>query len=695
MANAPVLSINDVTISYRLEKRWIDTVRNVSLKIDAGQTYGLVGESGSGKSTLLLAAMRFLADNGRVSSGTIELDGENLLTKSTDEMRQIWGAKMNMVPQDPGGSLNPSLTIGQQIAEIAKHHYHLSDRDARAKALEKLTEVRIADANRIASRYPHQLSGGMQQRVLIAMALSTEPKLLMLDEPTTNLDVTTEAVVLDLFHDLMREHNTATLYVTHNLGVVAQVCDRAAVLYAGEMMEDAPVTELFARPLHPYTMELMSCVPRLGGSQRHVRLRTIKGNLPSLRNLPTGCIFAPRCPLAIDYCMHNKPKPIEAMPGHMVSCHRWPEIAEGRIGQDILGMRDTQVSPAAIPPRTQPHDLLLEVDDVNKSFPVGSPLIDSLRGKPPLSVRAVDHASFSVGSGETIGLVGESGSGKTTLARCIVGLAERNSGKVSLTEIELASKVENRPIEVLKRLQMVFQNPEESLNPYQTIGDAIRRPLMKLAHVPADKVDRRVAELLRAVHLSESYAERFPAELSGGEKQRAAIARAFATDPDIVVCDESVSALDVSVQASILNLLQELKVQEDTAYVFISHDLAVVSYLADTIAVVYLGQIMEIGSRDAIFDLPQHPYTEALISAVPIPDPTVVTERIRLEADIPSPVNLPSGCRFHTRCPRKIGAICEQQEPPWMDVGGGHFIRCHIPPEELKAAQESVRDLAT
>jgi peptide/nickel transport system ATP-binding protein len=696
VTNAPVFSINDVTIAYRIEKRWIDTVRNVSLKVRAGETYGLVGESGSGKSTLLLASMRYLADNGRVSSGTIELNGENLLTKTPDEMRQIWGAQMNMVPQDPGGSLNPSMTIGQQIAEIAKHHYKLSDREAWAKALEKLTEVRIADAERVATRYPHQLSGGMQQRVLIAMTLSTEPKLLMLDEPTTNLDVTTEAVVLDLFHDLMREHNTATLYVTHNLGVVAQVCDRAAVLYAGEMMEDARVTDLFAKPLHPYTLELMSCVPRLGVNQQRVRLRTIKGNLPSLRNLPTGCIFAPRCPLAIDYCFRVKPEMVEAMPGHMVSCHRWPEIAEGRIGQDILGIRETQIGlAAAMPPRTLPHQDLLAVDDLNKAFPVSSSLTDTLRGKPPLSVKAVDHATFKVGTGETIGLVGESGSGKTTLARCIVGLAERDSGTVSLTEIELAAKTEQRPIEVLKRLQMVFQNPEESLNPYQTIGDAIRRPLMKLAHVPADKADRRVAELLRAVHLSENYAERFPAELSGGEKQRAAIARAFATEPDIVVCDESVSALDVSVQASILNLLSELKVQQDTAYVFISHDLAVVSYLADTIAVVYLGQIMEIGARDAIFALPQHPYTEALISAVPIPDPTVVTERIRLEADIPSPVNLPSGCRFHTRCPRKIGAICEQQEPPWMDVGGGHFIRCHIPPAELKAAQEAARDIVT
>ncbi|MBX3062021.1 MAG: ABC transporter ATP-binding protein [Anaerolineae bacterium] len=684
---APVLDIQNATISYRLGGAWIDTVRNVSLQVQAGQTYGIVGESGSGKTTLLLGMMRYLADNGRVSEGKVLLEGEDLLTKSIPQMREIWGKKMSMVPQDPGGSLNPSLKIGAQVAEISKHHYGLSDREAWQRALDRLREVRIADAERVAQRYPHQLSGGMQQRVLIAMALSTEPRLLALDEPTTNLDVTTEAVVLDLFSELVRKHQTAAIYVTHNLGVVAQVCGRAAVLYAGEMMEDASVSELFERPLHPYTMELLSCVPRLGESQRGVRLRTIKGNIPSQRNLPKGCIFAPRCPLAIEHCFHVRPKVEQAAPGHTVSCHRWQEIASGTIGHDILGMRDTQPMMTVLPPKAAQRETLLEVDDVNKAFPVNASILDQISGKPKLAVRAVDHSSLTLAKGETIGIVGESGSGKTTLARCIVGLLARDSGEIKLTALELAPKVEDRQTEVLKRLQMVFQNPEESLNPYHTIGDALRRPLLQLAKVPADQVDARMIELLQAVHLSESYADRFPAELSGGEKQRAAIARAFATDPEIVVCDESVSALDVSVQASILNLLSELKAQKQTAYLFISHDLAVVSYLADTIAVVYLGQVMEIGSRDAIFNPPQHPYTEALISAVPIPDPKVQTARIRLEADIPSPVNIPTGCRFHTRCPRKIGAICEQQEPPWVNAGEGHFIRCHIPLDELKITQ--------
>lgn len=469
--------------------------------------------------------------------------------------------------------------------------------------------------------------------------------------------------------------------------MVAQVCDRAAVLYAGELMEDASVSDLFSKPLHPYTMELLSCVPRLGESQRGVRLRTIKGNIPSPRSLPSGCVFAPRCPLAIEHCFHVKPEAVEAMPGRMVKCHRWPEIDAGTIGADILGMHDTQPIQTAYLPRTTPPSLLMDVRDVTKKFPIGVPLLDTLRGKPPLAVKAVDDVTLPVGSGETVGLVGESGSGKTTLARCIVGLIERDSGSIRLTEIELASKVQDRPVDALKRLQMVFQNPEESLNPYHTIGEALRRPLVLLAKIDPKLVNERIRQLLRAVHLDESYADRFPSELSGGEKQRIAIARAFATEPDLVVCDESVSALDVSVQASILNLLSELKQSKDMAYVFISHDLAVVGYLADTIAVMYLGQIVEIGPREQLFVPPLHPYTEALISAVPIPDPEAHKERIRLEADIPSPVNLPTGCRFHTRCPRKYGPICEQQEPPWVEAGSGHFIRCHYPLDELKAIQ--------
>lgn len=682
-ADAPtVLSARDVSIAYRIERRWLDVVRNVSLDLQAGRTYGLVGESGSGKTTFALSLMRYLPANGRISSGHITLDDEDLIAKPIAAMRNIWGAQMAMVPQDPGGSLNPSLHIGDQIAEIFGRHTDLSGRAAWNAGIERLKEVRIADPERVANAYPHQLSGGMQQRVLIAMALATDPRVLLLDEPTTNLDVTTEAAVLDLINELVTEHNTATLYVTHNLGVVAQVCDRAAVLYAGEMMEDAPVEELFARPLHPYTMELISCVPKLGEQQRGARLRTIKGQIPSQAKLPTGCIFAPRCALALDYCFHSKPKTEEAAPGHSVKCHRWPEIAEG-LGRDILGVKETQTLPAAFRPHSPESTELLNVDDVTKRFEITPSLLDSIRGKPAQTVKAVDGVTLHVHKGETIGIVGESGSGKTTLARTIVGLIKRDGGTIDLTQVQLAPGIADRDINVLRKMQMVFQNPEESLNPFQTVAEAIRRPLIRLGKYSRTRADERIRELLRAVHLQESYADRYPAELSGGEKQRVAIARALATSPELVVCDESVSALDVSVQASILNLLTELKISSQIAYLFISHDLSVVSYLADTIAVVYLGEIMEIGSRDALFSRPVHPYTEALISAVPSPDPTAKHQPIRLEADIPSPINLPTGCRFHTRCPRKIGAICETTAPPFQDAGDDHYIRCHIPLHEL------------
>ncbi|HVO44669.1 MAG TPA: dipeptide ABC transporter ATP-binding protein [Aggregatilineales bacterium] len=682
----PVLDIRDVTIAYQIEEAHLDTVRNVSLQIGARQIYGLVGESGSGKSTLALAVMGYLAANGRVTGGQILLDGENLLEKSTAEMRSIWGRRMNLVPQDPGGALNPAIRVGEQIAEIARHHYGLSRKDAWARSIELLRDVRIADPQRVAQRYPHQLSGGMQQRVMIAMALSTEPRVLVLDEPTTALDVTTEATVLDLFNDLIQRHETATLYVTHNLGVVAQICHRVAVMYAGEIVEDADVRTLFCEPLHPYTIGLLRSVPRLrtdGGSD----LMTIDGGLPSRSELPTGCIFAARCPFVQDRCRTIRPPYVEALPGHRVSCHRWEEIATGTLRLDAL----EHESP---PQAERPVEPLLHAEVLSKRYPIGTPLLAQIRATithiPPPAVRAVDEVSLDIHRGETIGLVGESGSGKTTFARCLVGLVDRSSGTVSLLSyFNLAPAVTDRPAEALQHIQMVFQNPDESLNPYQTVGEALRRPLMTLLHYRQDQADERIAALLRSVHLPEEYANRQPDELSGGEKQRVAIARAFATSPDLIVLDEAVSALDVSVQAAILKLLHELK--RDTSYLFISHDLAVVAYLADTIAVMYLGQLVETLRTSELLQVPVHPYTEALLSAIPTPDPDAPRDRIRLDGEIPSPSDLPTGCRFHTRCPRKWGPICEQEEPPWVPATDGHLIRCHHPLDHLAIVQAETR----
>jgi peptide/nickel transport system ATP-binding protein len=678
----PILSVENVTISYKIERAWYDVVRNVSLAIQPRQVYGLVGESGSGKSTLALAVMRYLADNGRVTSGKILLDGENLLDKPLSEMRHLWGAKMALVPQDPGGSLNPSIRIGEQLGEIVRFHAGLSKRAAQARGIELLRQVRIADPERIVGRYPHQLSGGMQQRVLIAMALSTQPRLLVLDEPTTNLDVTTEATVLDLFRDLIHNVSAATLYVTHNLGVVAQICARVAVMYAGEVMEDASAADLFRQPLNPYTLSLLSSLPRVDVTRERGGLRTIPGNLPSRGNLPVGCIFATRCPFAIEICHQVKPPLDSAAPDHFVSCHRWHEIADG-----TLRLPEKDQQPGHQQATTLSDEPVLKVDDVSKRFAVNSALDALVKGQQQ-TVTAVDDVTLILKRGQTLGLVGESGSGKTTLARCLVGLVNRDSGKIELLGVDVAPYVGDRPKEVLQHLQMVFQNPEESLNPYQTVGEALRRPLITLLNYSSAEADARVAELLQSVRLPVEFKERLPAELSGGEKQRVAIARAFASmPPQVVVLDEAVSALDVSVQAAILNLLSELKVGEQTTFLFISHDLAVISYLADVVAVMYLGQLMEIVPREQLLTPPLHPYTEALLSAIPVPDPNAPRERIRLENDAPSPVNLPSGCRFHTRCPRKWGPICEQEEPQWQNAGDGHVIRCHFPLDELAAVQ--------
>jgi peptide/nickel transport system ATP-binding protein len=675
---SPLLAVDDLTVSYRIGASEREVVRGVSLHVAARQVYGLVGESGSGKSTLALAIMRYLPTNGRVAAGQIVLDGMPLLDQSVREMRSIWGTKMNLVPQDPSGSLNPAMRIGAQLAESGRRQN--GPRDAQQRSLEWLSKVRIADGKRIAGLFPHQLSGGQQQRVIIAMALSSAPQLLVLDEPTTNLDVTTEAAMLDLFRDLIREQGTATLYVTHNLGVVAQLCDRVAVLYAGEIMEDATVPDLFARPIHPYTLMLLKAIPRLGKPPPYVSV--------AAERTPTDvCVFSARCPFAIEVCRTVKPPLEQIAPGHAVKCHRWQEIAAGELRFPEDGLEKPHpLTPSPLRREGEKKDVLT-AQHVRKQYVSGLPILARLRGNAVPTLKAVDDVSLTIQHGQTVGLVGESGSGKTTLARCVIGLVERDSGTIEVLNLELAPGIHGRPAEALRRVQIVFQNPEESLNPYLTIGEALRRPLITLLHQGGAQADEKVKAMLRAVRLPESYVNRLPGELSGGEKQRVAIARAFITDPDLVICDEAVSALDVSVQAAILDLLMKLKAEQGTSYLFISHDLAVVGSIADMVAVMYLGLLFEVVPRAQLLTPPLHPYTEALLAAIPVPDPNAPHAPIRLESDTPSPTNLPTGCRFHTRCPRKWGPICEQEEPPWVDAGGGHWLRCHMPLPELAAAQ--------
>jgi peptide/nickel transport system ATP-binding protein len=682
-----VLDISGLTVAYRQGEEWLPAVRDFALQIDVGQTYGLVGESGSGKTTVALAVMRYLGKDGRILDGQILFDGRDLLNLFPGEMRDVWGRQIALVPQDPQSSLNPSMRIGEQISEILRRHMGMGRKEAAARSEELLHMVRIPDSDRVAASYPHQISGGMQQRVLIAMALSTEPQLLILDEPTTGLDVTTQAAILDLFRDLIRERQTAVLYVSHNLGVVADICNRVAVLYAGELVEDAAVDDLFKLPLHPYTVGLLDSVPRLGQTKTDVSLHAIPGQIPALSERPaSGCVFAPRCAVAIERCVSERPFLEASSSTHAVRCLRWQEMATGQ----IVARQESAIA-LSTPPRTGERTVL-RLQDLKVYFEVGRSLPDALRGRPPSVVRAVDDVDMTVSGARTLGIVGESGSGKTTLARAVVGLVERTGGEIDLLGLALPPQLSQRSIETLRQVQYVFQNPDEALNPYMTVGQTLSRPFISLLGMSTEEAAGQIPVLLEAVRLPASYAKRLPNQLSGGEKQRVAIARAFAASPDLLLADEPVSALDVSVQASILNLLRDLQYEQDNALVFISHDLAVVGYLADEIAVMYAGQIMELADGARLFQPPLHPYTEALLSAIPVPDPEAANETVALRGEVPSQTEVTTGCPFHTRCPRYVGEICRRDQPPWQGTVGSDRIRCHIPLVDLVALQVSERE---
>ncbi len=671
-SGAPLLAVEGLTVGYGAGTAWRNAVRDVSLRVGPGETLGIVGESGSGKSTLALAILRALGAGGAIRGGAIRLRGVDLAALGPRELRAAWANDLRLVPQNPLAALNPAMRVGEQVAEA------LGPGQGRAQALAALRRVGLADPERVARSYPHELSGGMQQRVLIAMAAHGDPALLILDEPTSSLDVTTEAAILDLLAELTSPAQgpagpgRAALFISHNLGVVARLCGRVAVLYAGELVEEAPTAALFAAPLHPYTVGLLASLPRPGARHDSNPLRPIPGAIPSLDALPPACVFAPRCPLAIAICHAERPPDEEALPGHRVRCHRWRDVAAGALP---LAMPAPELAPATsvAPPAAPP---LLTLDGVEKHIPTG-------RG----TVRAVDGVSMAVGRGRTLGLVGESGSGKTTLARCVVGLSEPTDGTITLLDLPLAPRLAGREPELLRRIQMVFQNPQEALNPFLTVGEALRRPLMRLAGLSRAQAESRAADLLAAVKLDRAYMARLPAQLSGGERQRVAIARAFAAAPDLVLLDESVSALDVSVQAAVLNLLSELRARDGASYLLITHDLGVVRYLADDVVVLYLGQVMEEGPREHVLAAPHHPYTEALLSAAPTLPPAPAATPIRLAGELPSATAIPTGCRFHTRCPRFLGELCVTVEPPWREGVAGHRIRCHIPLDELAAAQ--------
>jgi peptide/nickel transport system ATP-binding protein len=669
---ADALTIVGLTVTYRSRGRDREVLQDVTLRVKRGEAYGLVGESGCGKSTAALAVLRYLPRNGRVKAGRISIAGRDIASLDADALRQMRANAVSMVYQDPGRALNPSLTIARQVSE-AFEAAGASVNEALERTIAMLRRVRISSPERVMESYPHQLSGGMQQRVVIAMALACNPELLILDEPTTGLDATVEAEVLDLIAQLREELGTAVLFISHNLAVIGRMCDRVGVLYAGKLVEEGATRDVFARPRHPYTVGLLRCLPTTGRSKDTGRLDTIPGSLPPMGTVTQGCIYASRCKLADDRCHRDAPPPYRVAASHgdqMARCHYHERATE-------LPRATAEAVPEAVDRGETP--VALRAVNLSKTFQVGGE-----------SVRAVHDVSLDLALGETLGLVGESGSGKTTLAKLLLGLLSPDHGAtLELDGAKLPARVTNRNDEQVKSLQIVFQNPDSALNRAHSVRRLITRSLSKLGALRGAAKEARLQSLTAAVRLPERYLGSRTRQLSGGLKQRVSIARAFAGDPRVVVCDEPTSALDVSVQAAILNLLADLQRQHGVSYVFISHDLHVVRYLSDRIAVLYLGRLMEIGEAAVVFDGPHHPYTEALLSSVPALDgEPVARERIRLTGDLPSAANPPSGCVFHTRCPRKLGAICEEREPPFADGVAGHRIRCHIPIEDLRQLQK-------
>ena len=663
------LSLRDVDVVYRV--RGIDrpVLRGLSLEIGRGESYGLVGESGCGKSTAALTIVRYLARNGRVSGGSISVAGRDVLSLRSSALRRFRGETVSMVYQNPGAALNPSLRVGGQVAE-AFTVLGVPSSEAHERPREALAHVQIADPGSVMSRYPHQLSGGMQQRVVIAMALAKNPALLILDEPTTGLDATVEAEVLDLVAQLQRELDTAVLFISHNLGVISKMCGRVGVLYAGRLVEEGPVRTVLRDPRHPYTVGLLRCIPRGGVRKDHGRLDTIPGFLPSLGAELSGCVFADRCALADDRCHTEEPPLITIEGGHESRCwyhERAPELPR----EESLDL--------ALPGVDRTAATLVEIQQLSKVF--------KQRGH---EVHALADVSAAIWPGETLGLVGESGSGKTTLARTLLGIVAPTAGTALLEGKVLPTTYKKRSREELRALQIVFQNPDSALNRRHSVRRILLRSMRKLAGIGGEAAEARLRDLTARVRLTERTLTQKPAQLSGGLKQRVAIARAFAGDPKLVVCDEPTSALDVSVQAAILNLLVELQAEQRVAYVFISHDVGVVRYISDRIAVLYLGRLQEIGAADVVFDGPHHPYTEALLSAVPTIDGDG-RDRIRLEGDIPSAASPPSGCVFHTRCPIAQFPICKDVVPPLIEHQPTQFAACHFAgeavPGEAKAIQ--------
>jgi peptide/nickel transport system ATP-binding protein len=642
--NNIVLDVDNVQINYETRKGDVEAIQGVSFKVREGETVGLVGESGCGKSTIAFGIVNFLGPNGKIVEGSIRFQGDELVGRSEEELKKLRGDRISMVFQDPMQALNPSVRLGEQLAEVLTCHRDISQEEAWEKSIQMLKRVNMPDVENVMVRYSHQISGGQQQRVVIAMAMLNNPALIIMDEPTTALDVTVEAAVLDLLEELKNDFNAANIFITHNLGVVARVSDYLCVMYAGQMVESGPLTEIFHDPRHPYTMGLLACVPRLGDSKLESLLHPIRGRVPPpAERSKTECIFAPRCEYVTEDCRKARPGFTQISSEHLARCIYATQI------QDRARTRKRKKAPEAPAQAEAPREDLLSFEHLKVYYPQESNSVVSLFGMGEKKfVKAVDDVSVRVAKGRTLGIVGESGCGKSSLVKGLIGLEPVTDGDVQFMGIDTTKPVTERDTNLIKEMQMVFQNPDSTLNPSFTVGSQIARPIRRFKTAPRNQVKDEVIKLLKAVRLPPTFYDRLPRQLSGGEKQ------VFGS-----------------------------------SMIFIAHDLSVVRFFSDDIAVMYLGQIVEVGPADAIYDPPYHPYTEALLSAVPIPDPDVAQKEIRLSGNVPSALDPPSGCRFHTRCPRRHemvpdeGKICEKETPPWQDSQRGHRILCHIPIEEL------------
>ena len=683
----PILEISNLSISFFTRLREIPAVMDFSCTVMPGEAMGLVGESGCGKSTVALAVMRDLGKNGKIVDGTIKFKGRDLTNMGEEELRKLRGSEIAMIYQEPMASLNPAMTVGAQLAEVPMIHEGMAKKDAWALARQIVADVRLPNPDRIVNAYPHQLSGGQQQRIVIAMALMSKPALLILDEPTTALDVTVEAGIVDLVKELGKKYGTSMLFISHNLGLVLDVCDRICVMYSGEAVETGNIAEVFDKMRHPYTQALFRSIPLPTADKNSRPLVAIPGNFPLPHERPPGCNFGPRC----DYFEAGRcdTGPIKMAPAtgdrHASRCVKFREIDWDAPLVAVVKQEKTPVG-----------EVVLKMEDLRKYYEVSGGSL--FGGGAQKVVKANETLSFEAREGETLAIVGESGCGKSTFAKVLMGLETATSGKIFLYNQDIQdTPIEKRNVDTVSSVQMVFQNPFDTLNPSMTVGRQIIRALEIFGEgdSEADR-HRRMLELMDLVKLPREFADRMPRQLSGGQKQRVGIARAFAGDAKIVVADEPVSALDVSVQAAVTDLLMEIQRKNRTTLLFISHDLSIVRYLSDRVMVMYLGHVVEMGTTDQVFSPPYHPYTEALLSAVPIADTKVIKKRIVLEGDIPSAMNPPPGCPFQTRCRWKDqvpGGLCDTQVPPVKHLETGHQIKCHLS-DEILAEMEPVITIA-